>query len=365
MRPLGLASCAIAIFTLACGRASEDVISRDTTSAVPPAPRPDSLVNWTITTLPDSPRHFVLEEWVTGATLWGLAGENPVDLDARTGAGTAWAVRASGARRSPDGSAIAWGDATGVWLMRPGGRPRRILTHAAFPARPTGDPTNEILWSPDGRRLLTSWRDEGIVAYAVVDTASGAMELIDTRVPGYAAPVAVHWLDARRILFTAAAHASRDDAADFREAGWRRDLVVHDLGMHTTSLVTRVEDGVFLVYGGVFSDTVVALRRRTGESLASFALYDTERWTGTTPDLPRGTHIRVSPGGMYAAVLRNDDQLSELIIRSRRPAVPHAAPVLLMGRVTGIAWSPDERALAVSARSERPDQFRLSIIAAP
>lgn len=365
MRPSRRVVCAIAVGTIACGRAADDAPARDTTVATPAAPRADSQVNWTISTLPDSPRHFVLNEWVNPTTLWGIAGENPVDIDARTGVGTAWAVRAPGARRSPNGTAIAWGDATGVWLMRPGGRPRRITTYAAFPSRPAGDPTNELLWSPDGRRLLTSWRDEGNVTYAVVDTASGALELIDTRVPGYTPPVALHWLDARRILFTASANASRDGVAEYRESGWRRDFVVHDLGLHTTSLVTRVEDGIFLDYGGVFADTVVAIRRRSGESLASFAFYDTERWTETTLDLSRGTDIRVSPRGAYAGVLRNDDQLSELIIRSRRPAVPHAAPVLLVGRVTGIAWSPDERAVAVSTRTEQPDQFRLSVIATP
>jgi hypothetical protein len=174
----------------------------------------------------------------------------------------------------------------------------------------------------------------------------------------------VHWLDDRRILFTAPANASKDGVAEYRESGWRRDLVLHDLGLRTTDRVTDVADGVFLDVATALTDTVVATRRSLGESLATFSLYDTESWREVPSGLTRGTDICVSADGARAAILRSDDQLSEVIIRSRRSGVAHAAPVLVTGRITGASWSPDARSLAVSTMAA-DGHTRLTVIAHP
>jgi hypothetical protein len=349
--------------------------ARDTTNAAPPAATaPDSQVAWTVRPILNAPRYFVLSEWVDDATLSGLAGENPVDIDVRTGAGTAWGVRASGARRSPDRSTLAWGDASGIWIMRRGGRPRRLLTYASLPQVPAGDPTNDVSWAPNGRRLLTSWRDEGTVTYALVDTLNGTLEPIATRLPGYGSPSAVLWLDDRRIVFTAPAIASRDGSTDYRESGWRSDLAVHDLGTHTYERVTDAPDGVFLTAVDAFGDTVVAVRRSGGEHLATFSLFDTRTWQEGPTGLTRGSGIAVTRDGARAVIFRSDDVMSEVIIRSRRAGVPHGAPVLLPGRISGAAWSPNGRALAVSTSAEEPvtgspndrrARYRLSVVEPP
>ena len=328
--------------------------TRDTATAQQATAPRDSQVAWTVRPILNAPRYFVLGDWVNDATLWGLAGENPVDIDARTGAGTAWAVRASGARRSPDRSALAWGDATGIWIMRRGGRPRRLLTYASLPMVPAGDPTNDVHWAPNGRRLLTSWRDEGNVVYALVDTLNGSLEPLVTRVPGYGAPTPALWLDDRRILFTAPALASTTGSTDYRESGWRSDLIVHDLGTHRNEKVTNAPDGVFLSVAGAFGDTIVVARRVAGENLATFALLDAIRWQETPTGLAEGSTAAVSRDGSRVAVLRADNPMSEVIIRSRRAGAPHGAPVLIPGRISGAAWSPNGGALAVSTMAEEP-----------
>jgi len=362
---------AAALVTAACDERQPAV--RDTVPAAQATVRRDSQVAWTVRPLLNAPRYFVLADWVNDMTLWGLAGENPVDIDARTGAGTAWAVRASGARRSPDRSALAWGDPSGIWIMRPGGRPRRLLTYASLPQVPAGDPTNDVQWAPNGRRLLTSWRDEGNVTYALVDTLNGTLEPIAARLAGYGAPSAVLWIDDRRILFVAPAIAAKDGSTGYRESGWRADLTVHDIGTHTYEKVTDVPDGVFLTVSGAFGDTVVVARRSSGETLATFSLVDTRAWRETSSGLTRGTSIAVTRDGARAAILRSDAALSEVIIRSRAPRAPHAAPVLISGRITGAGWSPNGRALAISTMAEEPVNgsgniravYRLSVITAP
>jgi hypothetical protein len=346
-----LVCCIAAIIASACTEQARD--SRRTTDTAPPvvAAR-DSEVAWSVRPIVNAPRFFVLSEWVNDATLWGLAGDNPVDIDVRTGAGTAWGVRASGARRSPDASALAWGDASGLWIMRRGGRPRRILTYSSISQPPPGDPTNDIRWAPNGRRLLTSWRDEGIVTHVLVDTTSGGFESINTRLPGYSEAAAPLWLDDRRILFSTAALAAKDGSAGYRESGWRADIAVHDLGTHSYEKVTDVPDGTFLDIAGELTDTIVVRRRVTGDTLWTFSLFDTRMWQETPTGLPRGSSISVTADGLRAAVLRANDPMSEVIIRSRRPRAPHTTPVFIPGRITGAAWSPNGRALAVTTLAE-------------
>jgi hypothetical protein len=184
----------------------------------------------------------------------------------------------------------------------------------------------------------------------------------------------VLWIDDRRILFTVPAIASKDGSTDYRESGWRGDLAVHDLGTHTYEKVTDVPDGVFLTVAGAFGDTIVAARRSSGENLATFSLFDMNRWQETPSGLTRGSGIAVARDGARAAIVRSDESMSEVIIRSRRASIPHAAPVLIPGRISGAAWSPNGRALAVSTMAEEPvagspndrrARYRLSVAEPP
>jgi hypothetical protein len=265
-------------------------------------------------------------------------------------------------------------DTTGVWIMRQGGRPRRVLRFSSLPQRPAGDPTFDIHWAPNGRRLLTSWAEEGSVTHALVDTASGGLEPLALRLPGYSPPAVALWLDDRRILFTARATGGRDGAAGYRESGWRGDIALHDLGTHQFDRVTSVNDGVFLEPVVAWGDTLLATRRLSGDTLATFSLFDMRTWAETPSGLPRGTGAAVSGDGERVAVFRSDNLLSQVLIRARRQGAPSAAPLLIPGRVTGAAWSPNGRALAVSTMAEEPVEgtpgevravYRLSVIEAP
>ena len=344
--------CTTAVAIAACAEPQPRETRPTTDTARPTAAARDSDVPWSVRPIVNAPRFFVLDGWVNDGTVWGLAGDNPVDIDVRTGAGTAWGVRASGAARSPDNRAIAWGDPSGLWIVRRGGRPRRILTYSSISHAPPGDPTHEITWAPNGRRLLTSWRDEGTVTHVLVDTASGGFEPIDTRLAGYGEAAGPLWVDDRRILFSTAALAAKDGSTGYRESGWRADIAIHDLGTHTYETATSVPDGVFLDLAGELIDTVAVRRRTTSDTLRTFSLFDTRTWQETPASLPGGSSVAITSDGSRAAVLRSNDVMSEVIIRSRRPGAPHAAPMFIPGRITGAAWSPNGRALAVSTLAE-------------
>ncbi len=360
---------------LTAGCEARDSASRDTVPATRPDTTPaDSQVTWTVRPIVNAPQYFELRDWVTDDTLWGLAGSNPIDIHVTSGAGRPWGVRASGAQRSPDKSALAWVDTTGVWIMRRAGRAHRVLRFASLPQRPAGDPTFDIHWAPNGRRLLTSWAEEGSVTHALVDTASGGLEPLALRLAGYSPPGIALWLDDRRILLTVRATGGKDGATGYRESGWRGDIAVHDLGTHQSDRVTSANDGVFLEPVAAWGDTVLATRRLSGDTLATFSLFDMRTWTETPSGLPRGTGIVASQDGQWVAVFRSDNLLSQVLIRARRSGIPSAAPLLIPGRVTGAAWAPNGRSLAVSTMAEEPVEgrpgeiravYRLSVIEAP
>lgn len=359
---------------LACDSRAPDSQARERMNS-PDTARADSQVTWTVRPIPNAPRYFELHGWVTNDTLWGLAGGNPIDIHVRSGAGRPWGVRGvSGAVRSPDGTALGWADTAGVWTMRRGGRPRRVLSFASLSDRPAGDPPNSVMWSPNGRRLLTWWAEEWTSTYALVDTSNGSMEVLATRLPGYMLPGAELWLDDRRILFTTRATGRKGGEPEYRESGWRGDLAVLDLATHQYTRVTDVPDDVGLGVMAAWGDTVLALRRTQNEPLATFVVFDTQTWRETPSRLPRGTKAAASRDGARIAVFRADDVLSQVLIRSRRPGIPHVAPVLIPGRITGAAWAPDGRALAVSTMAEEPVEgspinrravSRLSVVEAP
>src|SRR5688572_13091914 len=335
----------------------------------------ESQVAWDVRPIVNAPRYFVLSGWVTNDTLWGLAGSNPIDIHVPSGAGRPWSARgASGASRSPDGTALGWADTAGIWIMRRGGSPRRVLSFASLSERPAGDPPNSVMWAPNGRRLLTWWSEEWTRTYGLVDTASGSIEILTTRLPGYMLPGAELWLDDRRILFTTRATGPKGGEPEYRESGWRGDLAVLDLGTHQYERVTDVVDDVGLGVMAAWGDTVLALRRTSDEPLATFVLFDTRTWRETPSGLPRGTTIAASRDGSLVAVFRSDNLLSQVLIRARQPGMPSAAPVLIPGRITSAAWSPNGRRLALSTVAEEQIEgapgdlrtvYRLSVIEAP
>ncbi len=365
-----------ACLLLTAGCDSRRPESRGTRRDSPPdTARADSQVTWTVRPIVNAPRYIVLSGWVTNDTVWGLAGSNAIDIHVASGAGRPWSVRGTpGASRSPDGTALGWADTAGIWIIRRGERPRRVLSFASLSERPAGDPPNTVMWSPNGRRLLTWWAEEWTSTYALVDTSNGSMEVLTTRLPGYMLPGAELWLDDRRILFTTRATGPKGGEPEYRESGWRGDLAVLDLATHQYTRVTDVHEDVGLGVMAAWGDTVLALRRTQNEPLATFVLFDSRTWRETPSGLPRGTRAAASRDGGRIAVFRADDVLSQVLIRSRRPGIPHVAPVLIPGRITGAAWAPNGRALAVSTMAEEPVEgrpgdvravYRLSVIGAP
>ena len=357
---------------LACGGAPEhEPEPADSTGAVPadaPARRDDgpvvlaaeALDDWRLRELDHIPPYFQLHGWTDATTLFGRAGCNPVELRVDRPEYVAWDVGACGdAMLAPDRRRLAWGDGQGaIRVGERGGRQRLVFDPATPGPAAEADPTGLILWSPDGRRIVTSWAMEWESTYAAIDAASGEVTPLSTRLDGYFLTSAEAWLDPERILFTTQASRALDGTSEYRESGgYRTDLATYDLSNHEYRKLTTVQDSVHLVPLGRWRDREILVgERRDGPGIERYWAYDTDNWSRRPVDgLPPGTRTVIADSTRVVVV---DDSgtgaggtHARLLLWDEGTVVPLAD---IRGRPVAIVWSPDGRRLALATTIEEP-----------
>lgn len=372
MKTRGSIGAGVLLALLACGGAPErEPGPADSTGAVPadaPPPRDDGPValtaeaaeNWRLRQLDHIPAYFQLHGWKDATTLFGRAGCNPVEVRVDAAEYVAWDVAACGdAVLAPDRRRLAWGDGQGaIRVGERGGRQRLVFDPATAPPAREGDPTGLMLWSPDGRWILTSWASEWESSYAVIDVASGDITPLSTRLDGYFLTSAALWLDPERILFTTHASRALDGTSEYRESGgYRTDLATYGLRNHVYRKVTAAPDSVHLLPLRRWTDREILVgERRDGAGLERYRAYDTDGWSRRpVVGLPRGTSTVIADSTRVVVV---DDSATDagdtharLLLWDEGAVVPLAD---MRGRPFTIVWSPDGRRLALATTIEEP-----------
>lgn len=114
------------------------------------------------------------------------------------GSGVVW-----GARWSPDGKRIAFGDrdaqkALNIYVINADGSGRRQVTRQAAPGEQAQMPS----WSPDGSRLAVQGGNRGVPAHIwIVDAETGAARKLAAHVEPYDDEVPAWFPDGKRIVF--------------------------------------------------------------------------------------------------------------------------------------------------------------------
>lgn len=256
---------------------------------------------WTTRELRHTPKYLQLVGWRSRDTIVALAGENPVEIDVRTSAFTAWNRRALGAQLASDGRRLAWAH-DGYWVGERGSPPRLVLPYERVEA--AGDPSGAIHWSPDGRRIATWWVDEASVTYVIIDLERDTARTLETGLPRAMWGSTALWLDTARLLLAVTALHSKGGAPDYKESGHRGELAVCDLSGGSCSLVTDVEDGIFLQPETRWGPRGVLVReRRSGQHVSSFFVYDVESWDRRPIALPAGRVVAVTSDALLAVTV--------------------------------------------------------------
>jgi hypothetical protein len=366
-----LLASAVLLALLVCGRAPErapePADSSGPVSAQTPSGRtgspvvlaPEAEEDWRLREIDHVPRYFQLSGWKDASTLFGRAGCNPVEVRVDAAEYVAWDVAACGdAVLAPGGTRLAWGDGQGAIRVGERGGPQRLVFDPATAAPAgEGDPTGLILWSQDGRKILTSRAQEWESSYALIDVASGGITPLSTRLDGYFLTAAA-WLDPDRVLFTTQASRALDGTSEYRESGgYRTDLAVYDLRNGAYRRVTAAPDSVHLHPLGRWGDREILVGERgSGRAIERYWAYDTDRWSRRAVDgLPAGTHAVIADSTRVLVVDANgagaDATHTRLLLRDRGTVVPLAD---IYARPGAIVWSPDGRRLALTTTVEEP-----------
>jgi hypothetical protein len=302
-----------------------------------------------------------VDGWKDQGTLWGVASCKPVELAADGTAVYTWEAEAcAGIAPAPDGRTIAWSDGTtGRVLVGQRGRgPRVVRAPDAQAPAGEGDPAGELLWSPDGSRLLLAWAAEWESSFAVARVEGGSLEPIATRLDGFYLSEAWGWLDVQRILFSAQASRDARGRSEYSESGgYRSDLTVYDLRDSSYVKVTAAADGVMLrpLARWGTSEVLVGERERGATRYERYWAYDPVAWSRRPVPLPAVSDVRVfDPTRVLLLDRRSGDAGAQstrvFLWRADAPAVE---PLVEL-RNGSLAWSPDGRRIAVTTSEQVP-----------
>jgi hypothetical protein len=313
---------------------------------------------WRLRELTHAPEYFALVGWKDAGTLWGLAGCNPVELSVDVATHVAWDLEACGGMApAPDGRSIAWGSGKGgdLWIGERDGAQRALRAAGAPAPVGEGEPSGEVLWSPDGSRVLMEWAAEWESFYALVDVATGSVQPIQSGEDGYYLTDAWNWLGNDRILFSAQAVRDQTGRSEYSESGgYRADLAVYDLPSATYTRVTSVGDSVMLRplarwNGG---EILVGERARGSNRLRKYWTYDPRDWSRRPAALPAATDVRVFGPTRVLLLDRVSEQAGAPLVRIFLWDGDGDTLPLLEVRGGDVAWSPDGRRIAATSTVE-------------
>jgi hypothetical protein len=254
--------------------------------------------------------------------LWGLVRDsitvvNVISGRARTYAETGWAVQATN-------DIVSWHNANGTWLMRGTEAPRLLPMH-------NGVAPSSVMWSPDGRRAILAWEDEGR-AHQEVYESMGTHRSIDPRIAGYYGDRAALWLDSSRVLFEIVASAGRDGTTGYKESGWRGDLAVLDVESGNYARVTSARDGEYLRVAGRLGGGVL-VTQWDGTGVIRHWRYDTTSWTRSVTDLPSGRAFASASGATVVLTDAEGDSATAVLVVPRIGGQANETGSLALGKV--------------------------------
>jgi hypothetical protein len=309
--------------------------------------------DWRLFEVAGLPPLFQPAGWGPGDSIWGLSRNVPALAPVGGGEARRLASQAWGVIPAPDGRRVAWINERGLWVGNGGGDAPALHALDAHPASEGGPPT-ELLWAPEGDRILAGWMLEWDAVHTVVAVPGGAARHIRTTLDGYFLREPRLWLDDERILFVTRASRSLSGEQEYG-SGYRADLAVLRLTDEAYGTVTAAPDGVFLEPAGRVAAGRVLVTELDGAGRAvRHWSYDTRSWERTPFPAPPG-RLRSHPSHAQVLVLRDleVDRIEEgggrygaTLVDAAGVTTPFAG---VRGDVVRAFWSPDGRRLLISA----------------
>jgi len=236
----------------------------------PKAANPPHKLHTAVVTETTAPKYFIPSATMPDGSLFGVSGTelttwNPENGDTKT-IGNAWS-----GMLSPNAAKIAFTDEQGLQVLN-------IDTGSVTPVdqNPTmGDSSLALgIWSPDSDQFMYMFVREWSSDYFIYNAETGEKKAYEfSNIPNFLSRP-VDWHD-NGLLFAIHANKSKSGEQEYRESGYRSDLMLADYEGNFTPL-TDMDDGLFALYCGTTSDNrTMLVVVWEGESKTSVGLLNT------------------------------------------------------------------------------------------
>lgn len=231
---------------------------------------PPNKVHTAVITETKAPKYFIPNATMPDGSLFGVSGNKLTTWNPETGEiktiGNAWS-----GMLSPNAAKIAFTDDQGLQVLD-------VDTGSITPVdqNPTmGDSSLDLgVWSPDSDKFVYMFVREWSSDYFIYNAETGEKKAYEFgNIPNFLSRP-VDWHD-NGLLFAVHANKSKSEEQEYRESGYRSDLMLADIEGKFTP-VTDMDDGQFALYCGTTSDNrTMLVVVWEGESKTSVGLLNT------------------------------------------------------------------------------------------
>ncbi|KAF1084480.1 hypothetical protein SPSYN_02258 [Sporotomaculum syntrophicum] len=250
---------------LICG-CTKNIQSNKSGSPEAETPTANKVYTAKLTTI-NTLKYFLPAAVLPDGSLFGMTGNNITFWNPQTGAfktkGSAWS-----GMLSPDATKLALIDEQGLYMYDLNtGKSTAVAPNSSL----HGSSLALGLWSPDSVEFMYMYVGEWSADYFIYNNNTGEKNSYQFQnIPNFLSNP-VDWLN-NDLLFIVHANKSKTGQQEYRESGYRSDLMLADQTGNFTPL-TSLRDGQFVSYGGTTSDnrTILVLVRE-GDARSSAGL---------------------------------------------------------------------------------------------
>lgn len=253
----------------------------------------------------EAPKYFVPSAMLPDGSLFGMSGSQITAWDPQSGTVKTFGGDAWSAVLSPDGEKIAYIDEQGLHLLDISTNTTAILAEHAVQDDSSLAPG---VWSPDASKFMYMFVREWTSDFYIHHVATGENTAYEFKnMPNFLSRP-VDWRESG-LFFAVHANQSKTGAREYRENGYRADLVLGDDEGNLTP-VTRMDDGQFALYCGATRDDqnmLVVIWEEDSHTTAG--LLDVA--SGEIEYLPVGDQTvggSISPDGEFAVLITAIDE---------------------------------------------------------
>ncbi|MHB8985551.1 MAG: TolB-like translocation protein [Eubacteriales bacterium] len=217
---------------------------------------------------PGLPDYFEIAGWFSKNKFYGMRGEQFTIWDMESGNAEVFLNEAWTSVLSPDRTKAAYNNKQGLFILnfKTLASTRAVAINQSTASGVNG-PAVPVIWSRDSQKLLYAIEHEWSADFYIYDIPTGSVSPFKFKNIDNFLSSPVAWLKNGDILFMVGSARSRDGKSDYRESGYRSNLMrANPEGVFTP--LTETEDSNYVEFAGLTendSEALIIIRDKNNE----------------------------------------------------------------------------------------------------